>query len=133
MPPLSNALIAAMCFVLLELNHAAPIPSDSSPTPSLSVWAVSSSTCTDIDNCRTMWDIVWSCATTIFLCTWVSFHPSVPRPTSNQARIYAIQIFSIGVAILAPEFVVAKAVMDRKTARMYGSYKRKFQGVPNSR
>jgi hypothetical protein len=26
---------------------------------------------------RTIWNIVWSCLSTIFLCTWGSLHPNI--------------------------------------------------------
>ncbi|KAK6974506.1 hypothetical protein R3P38DRAFT_3239357 [Favolaschia claudopus] len=35
-------------------------------------------TCTDINKCRTLYDIVWACLTTIFACIWVSVHPNMP-------------------------------------------------------
>ncbi|KAF7316585.1 hypothetical protein MIND_00178300 [Mycena indigotica] len=36
--------------------------------------------CTDINDCRRLFDIVWGCLVTIFLCIWVSVHPNVPPP-----------------------------------------------------
>ena len=32
------------------------------------------SSCKDIDECRTVTSIVWSCISTILLCTWTSLH-----------------------------------------------------------
>jgi hypothetical protein len=34
--------------------------------------------CDDIYHCRTLSNIILSCASTVFLCTWVSLHPDVP-------------------------------------------------------
>ncbi|KAF9530264.1 hypothetical protein CPB83DRAFT_191402 [Crepidotus variabilis] len=36
-------------------------------------------TCDCPDN-RTLYDIVWSCFSTISICTWVSVHPNLPPP-----------------------------------------------------
>ncbi|KAJ7752863.1 hypothetical protein B0H16DRAFT_1459587 [Mycena metata] len=33
-----------------------------------------------INNCRTLFDIVWGCLATIFACTWVALHQNVPDP-----------------------------------------------------
>ena len=27
---------------------------------------------------RTRFDIVWTCVTTLFICTWVAIHPNIP-------------------------------------------------------
>ncbi|KAK7028690.1 hypothetical protein R3P38DRAFT_3519032 [Favolaschia claudopus] len=35
-------------------------------------------TCTDINKCRTLSDIMWPCLTTVFACIWVSVHPNMP-------------------------------------------------------
>jgi hypothetical protein len=64
-----------MLFIFLVhslLTRAAPIPAVeySSTSPS----------CKDIDNCRTLLGIIWSCITTVFLCTWVAIHPNIPEP-----------------------------------------------------
>ncbi|KAK6974507.1 hypothetical protein R3P38DRAFT_3335754 [Favolaschia claudopus] len=37
--------------------------------------------CNDIHKCRTLYDIVWPCLTTVFACIWVAVHPNMPpRP-----------------------------------------------------
>ena len=60
-------------------TRAAPIPAvDYSSIPS---------SCEDLGHCRTLLGIVWSCITTIFLCTWVSIHPNVPEPEKHVPDI----------------------------------------------
>jgi hypothetical protein len=60
-------------------TRAAPIPAvDYSSIPS---------SCEDIGHCRTLLGIVWSCITTIFLCTWVAIHPNIPEPEPQNKRI----------------------------------------------
>jgi hypothetical protein len=56
----------------LLLTQAAPIP--------VVEYSNTYSSCKDIDGCRTLLGIVWSCITTIFLCTWVAIHPNIPEP-----------------------------------------------------
>src|SRR6266704_2305295 len=39
----------------------------------------SSMVCDDIHHCRTVAGIIFNCTSTMFLCTWVAFHPDVPK------------------------------------------------------
>ena len=57
-------------------TRAAPIPAIE--------YSSTSSSCKDIDNCRTILGIVWSCISTILLCTWVSNHPNIPEPEPQK-------------------------------------------------
>lgn len=68
------------------------------------------SACRDSDNCRTMCEIVWSCLTTIFLCTWVSFHPELPSRKYTTLRIGFVRFITVCISILAPELVIVKAI-----------------------
>ena len=85
---------------------------------------------------RTQSNIVWSCLTTIFLCTWVSLHPNIPQPLNTtglgrwkKLRIH-IRRFIRGslipfiVAILAPEWVLGVSLrqflMARSLAKQHG-------------
>lgn len=36
--------------------------------------------CETIGHCRTVWNIIWSCTITIFVCIWVAVHPNIPQP-----------------------------------------------------
>jgi hypothetical protein len=45
------------------------------------------SACGDQDSRRSIWSIVLSCLSTIFLCTWVAVHPNIAfRPEKPNAR-----------------------------------------------
>lgn len=130
MPLQYHILLAVAALVLIDQIRAATIPLHSSSPPSFpsssSVAATDSSTCPDGNNCRTMWDIVWSCASTIFLCTWVAFHPPVPDPTFTQMRVTVVRILAVIFSFVAPELVVAAAAADYWEVRRYKS---PFQGV----
>lgn len=119
--------LVATALMLIDQIHAAPIPFHPSSTSSLSVLTAESSVCVDGNNCRTTWDIIWSCAATIFLCTWVSYHPDVPKSTYTKSRATAIRIMSVIIAFLIPELVAAKAASDWRLARYH---KPGFQGMP---
>jgi hypothetical protein len=79
--PLSIMLILLLAFSLFNSYYA-----DSGQGPaSIELRAVSA--CGDQDSRRSIWSIVWSCLSTIFLCTWVALHPNVAfRSEKPNAR-----------------------------------------------
>ncbi|PBK80272.1 hypothetical protein ARMGADRAFT_1020976 [Armillaria gallica] len=61
---------------------------------------------------RTVWNITWSCLSTIFACTWLAVHPNVPgrNITTKGAISCAIEKVKImAITILAPEVIVGWA------------------------
>ncbi|KIM24369.1 hypothetical protein M408DRAFT_233060 [Serendipita vermifera MAFF 305830] len=96
-------------------SEAGPIPA------SIELRDVAS--CDNQNSQRTLAGIVWSCISTIFLCTWVAVHPNVHfKPEKqNQSRIekwlwdplhefvtYKLPLFLW--ALLVPEYILAWAV-----------------------
>ncbi|TDL15013.1 hypothetical protein BD410DRAFT_845549 [Rickenella mellea] len=79
------------------------------------------STCDDINNCRTTSDIVWSCLTTIFTCTWVAIHPNIPAPYESSFEIGLKRFGIVLMALIAPELVIMWAMrqwlVSRRLAR----------------
>ncbi|KAG8851097.1 hypothetical protein FRB91_008458 [Serendipita sp. 411] len=79
----------------------------------------------DADSYRSLPNIVWSCLTTIFLCTWVSLHPNVPKPVDetklSKRQRYAHklrtflkdQAFPFVFLLVAPEWVLMWALKQR--------------------
>ena len=69
-----------------------------------------SSTCNDVHDCRTVSTIVYSCVSTVFLCTWAALHPNVPHDSWEPGwkRILK-RIGWMAAALLAPEAVLVKA------------------------
>ena len=80
----------------------------------------SASSCTDLGNCRTIWNIVWSCLVTTFACTWVAVHPNVPRPAQNVNQSwYSRPLRRVRImlyALIGPEFVLFWAWRQWKAA-----------------
>ena len=78
--------------------------------------------CTDLGNCRTIWNIIWSCLVTVFACTWVAVHPNVPMSKPGQKSnshwysrpLRKARIMLYGV--IAPEFVIFWAWRQRCAA-----------------
>ncbi|PVF91966.1 hypothetical protein CPB86DRAFT_820042 [Serendipita vermifera] len=86
-------------------------------------------TCDDINDCRKLIEIIWSCLTTIFACTWLALHPNIPPPVNDQGhsflqkrissvkRFLRYQVPPFLVALIAPEWLLAWAMQQRTIAR----------------
>jgi hypothetical protein len=102
--------VLILALAIVGRIHAAPTTALPPPYASSLVESSSAlSACGDINDCRTMWGIIYSCVITIFACTYLSFHPDVPDPRYTPWRIFALRICSVLIGFLIPEFVVAKA------------------------
>jgi hypothetical protein len=116
--------------LLLAIYHFAftqAIPLTSGSTTPLSTRSAVS--CDNIDNCRKLNDIIWSCITTIFACTWLTLHRNIPPPTVNKRDMafrekcsYTVKRFlrhrflPFFVTFIAPEWVLAWAMQQRTVA-----------------
>jgi hypothetical protein len=107
-------------------------------------------TCNDIQNCRTRWDIIWSCITTVFLCTWVAVHPNVPEPVETKdldrwqkaknrsKRFIKERLLLCVVALLVPDYILAWAIRQRlvaysivkKNGTQLGPLKKQYHDTP---
>jgi hypothetical protein len=111
--------------LLLAFYHfvfIAAVPLGDVPIENLSERSPTS--CDDIDGCRKLIDIVWSCLTTIFACTWVSLHPNIPPVSYTQDMGFwenwfhilegflRHQLLPFVVALLAPEWILAWAIQQ---------------------
>ncbi|PVI00805.1 hypothetical protein DM02DRAFT_671697, partial [Periconia macrospinosa] len=61
---------------------------------------------------RGTWDIVWSCATTIFACTWSIQHLNVPGPHDGTIRKLLRSCKWMVITILFPEFILVHAFFE---------------------
>ncbi|KAF8329167.1 uncharacterized protein EI90DRAFT_3017402 [Cantharellus anzutake] len=66
---------ALITFILANNVYAAPILPYPLNATSLSINV--SEACNDLRNCRTLWNLVYSCLLTIFICVWTAVHPNV--------------------------------------------------------
>jgi len=124
-PPFVSATSTTLSMLILllvyflnqsNLGDAIPISSTANnPHADLS--------CNDLNNCRTISSIAWSCFSTIFLCTWVTLHPNITiaRDTRDLGwfkRVVAYPLLGFMKnklplflwALLAPEYILAWAI-----------------------
>ena len=124
---MASAVLLILVLVLIEQMHAAPIsPYPAIGTSYLAEVSSRSPACNDINNCRTLWGIIYSCIVTTFACTWVSYHPDVPDRTHTPWRIRATRFFTVVFPFLVPELTIAKAASQ--CWRVW-EYKFPFQGT----
>ena len=103
---------------------------DANPIPSVNNRSLAGNQCNDLAHCRTVWSIIWSCLTTVFLCTWVAVHPNVPCPKTRKANswiercilnpllsfiVHRLPLFVC--ALVVPEYVLAWSIRQFLSAR----------------
>ena len=74
---------------------------------------------------RTHLDIVWSCVTTLFICTWVAIHPNIPPRSEGHLKSLWRKIKLMLLTLLVPELVLIWAYRQWDAARHIAEY---FQG-----
>ncbi|KAK4200737.1 hypothetical protein QBC40DRAFT_173105 [Triangularia verruculosa] len=61
---------------------------------------------------RGTFDIIESCAVTIFTCTWTIQHLNVPGPNDTKAKRFLRTCKWMVITILLPEFILAHAIIE---------------------
>jgi hypothetical protein len=117
--PRGNLLSAMslILFVLLQVVAtqyvAFALPAPGTASTSVDTLPSQSSTCNDIHHCRTLISLVWSCLTTIFLCTWITVHLDVKEEgeTSWTSR-FLNRISSVCMMLFAPEMYALNSITE---------------------
>ena len=100
---------------------------DAGPIPSVNNRSTAPNRCTELSHCRSLWNIIWNCLVTIFLCTWVAIHPNIPFPKKreetwvkrrkqNIMSFFECRFPLFVFALLVPEYVLAWAIRQLMTA-----------------
>ncbi|KAJ7017289.1 hypothetical protein C8F04DRAFT_1279711 [Mycena alexandri] len=78
---------------------------------------LSDEACIDINNCRTLFQIISGCLATVFACTWVAVHQNVPPPDLGWLSLLLRKLKMMLFTVIAPEFVVCLAARQFFDAR----------------
>ncbi|KAF7369906.1 hypothetical protein MSAN_00620100 [Mycena sanguinolenta] len=101
-----------MLLILIAV-HLLSRDSIAAPLPRPPDARATTNSCKDIDNCRTLFSVVWGCLATIFACTWVSVHPNVPPPNQSRLQLFWRRLKMMLIAMIAPEIMVGFAARQR--------------------
>jgi hypothetical protein len=126
---LSSTRIADFSYMLsLLLLYAITQSAFGEVIPESSIEKRYPSVCGDLIQTRTVWNIIWSCLSTIFICTWGSLHPNISstpdepgmrwrdklRKSLVELLRYKLPLFIW--ALLVPEYILAWAIRQYLTA-----------------
>ena len=75
-------------------------------------------------NTRTIWNIIFSCFSTLFACAWIAVHPNIPAPGDSPWKILRRRLMIMTFVLLAPEMVIIWAARQHRDANILA---RKFQ------
>jgi hypothetical protein len=92
-------------FFLLVLSFLVTHSLASSNSTALASWQLDG-------NSRSTWDIVWTCFSTIFACTWTVLHMFVPPRNISNTRWTIVKLSAWLIAIVAPEVLFYVAAKD---------------------
>jgi hypothetical protein len=70
-------------------------------------------------NTRSIYNILWSCLSTIFACTWITVHPNIPAPGDSKGAVLRRRAAIMGYFLVAPEFVIMWAARQHLAARHF--------------
>lgn len=71
----------------------------------------------DCPNTRNVAEIVWTCASTLILATWVSVHLNVPPKGASPFRLAVLRFGAMFATILGPEITLWWALTEWRGAR----------------
>ena len=60
----------------------------------------------DVFDTRSIYNILASCLSTIFACTWTAVHPNIPAPGDSRWIVLGRRMAIMGCILLAPETVI---------------------------
>ena len=111
-------ILLYLCFFSGPWNTLA-LPTDSRPPEILPRSHVLSICIRDEDNfdTRSIYNILWSCLSTIFACTWITVHPNIPAPGDSQWAVLRRRLAIMGYFLLTPELVIFWAGRQHFDAR----------------
>ncbi|KAG0702531.1 hypothetical protein DFH29DRAFT_494527 [Suillus ampliporus] len=71
---------------------------------------------------RSLWSIIWSCAVTLFACTWTAVHPNIPGMEEGKFAITSRRLLIMIIALIAPELMITWAAFGSQCAPAHGGH-----------
>jgi hypothetical protein len=98
--------------VYIPFVHASLSSLNGTIIPALDV-----SDCPSYSSTRTLSDIIWSCAATLFACTWTAIHPNIPGIEEGKLTVTSRRLFIMVMALMAPELIITWSARQYFSAR----------------
>ncbi|KAI0062766.1 hypothetical protein BV25DRAFT_1915892 [Artomyces pyxidatus] len=125
-------LVPFVCAALAQRGSGSPVAVPTATSFSLADAPVA---CTNIEICRTRYNIVWSSLVTILACVWTAVHRNIPasmKARESRLRYFLARVFEIGmivmVTLLVPEWILAWALRQLLNARAWERKRALLQG-----
>ncbi|KAG2068156.1 hypothetical protein BDR04DRAFT_1057119 [Suillus decipiens] len=109
--------MALLPLTILLFSH---FPSVCSSPPSFNCTSVTTLVIDDSlsnNNTRSLWNIIWSCAATLFACTWTAIHPNIPGMNEGKFTVLFRRLGIMMTALIAPETIITWATIQFLSAR----------------
>ncbi|KAG0695642.1 hypothetical protein DFH29DRAFT_954548, partial [Suillus ampliporus] len=100
--------------VLLYISFACASLSNLNDT---TIPTLDASDCPSSSDTRSLLAIIWSCAATLFACTWTAIHPNIPGMKEGKVAITFHRLFIMVIALIAPELMITWAARQFFSAR----------------
>ncbi|KAG2357365.1 hypothetical protein BDR07DRAFT_1612541 [Suillus spraguei] len=124
MPPTFDFIMTLLPLAILTLLHVPFVFSSSLPSPNgTSVITQDVADSPFSNSTRSLWEIIWSCAATLFACTWTAIHPNIPGMNEGQFTVISCRLGIMLMALIAPELMItwatAQFISARSTAKNF--------------
>jgi hypothetical protein len=97
-------LILSITYLVHGTIQAAPISNFLPDTSSPDISSLNQCLCPY--QRRSLWEILWTCLSMIFACTWVSVHPNIPLAGEKGWETIVRRLELMMWGILSPEVIV---------------------------
>jgi hypothetical protein len=72
--------------------------------------------CSFVSQDRSIFNIVWFCAITMFICSWVGIHPDIPAHKRGRFWTFLRRLGLMILALFLPEVIFWRAVVEWEMA-----------------
>ncbi|KAG2131976.1 hypothetical protein BD769DRAFT_597782 [Suillus cothurnatus] len=92
-----------LSLVVLLLLHISLVHSSLAGLNGTGVTTFDVSVSSSINNTRTLRDIIWSCAATLFACAWSTNHLNIPGMDKGKFTVFSRRLGIIVIALITPD------------------------------
>ena len=105
-----------LILLYLSISSTLAVPTRHPPLPPANLQSILGRE--NAPNTRTIWNIIWSCFSTVFACAWIAVHPNIPALKDSKWKILRRRMMIMAYVLLAPEMVIMWAARQHRDARL---------------